>query len=118
MSQSRTTFLLTGLIALAGLLAAPGANAADIDVAALWSKNCSVCHGKDAKGDTKAGKNNKVSDLTDPAVKAKFDRARMIKGVKEGIKDETTGKDRMKPFAGKLDDAQIAALIDWVIALK
>ena len=83
-------------------------------IAALWNKNCASCHGKDGKGQTKAGKTKKVQDLTDPAVRAKFDRERMIKATKEGIKDEA-GKERMKPYAEKLSDADIAALTDYII---
>jgi mono/diheme cytochrome c family protein len=83
-------------------------------IAAVWNKNCASCHGKDGKGQTKAGKTKKVQDLTDPAVRAKFDRDRMIKATKEGIKDDA-GKDRMKAYAGKLSDADIAALTDYVI---
>ena len=82
--------------------------------AAIWNKNCASCHGKDGKGQTKAGKTKKVQDLTDPAVRAKFDRERMIKATKEGIKDEA-GKERMKPYADKLSEADIAALTDYII---
>ena len=109
---------LATAILLAGVFAASGANAGDIDVTTLWSKNCSTCHGKDGKGDTKAGKQKEVKDLTDPKVRADFKRADLIKTVKEGIKDEKTGKDRMKPFGEKLSDEQIGALVDWVLALK
>ena len=83
-------------------------------IAAVWNKNCASCHGKDGKGQTKAGKTKKVQDLTDAAVRAKFDRERMIKATKEGIKDEA-GKDRMKAYAGKLSDEEIAQLIDYIV---
>lgn len=82
-------------------------------IAAVWNKNCASCHGKDGKGQTKAGKTKKVENLTDPAVRAKFDRDRMIKAIKEGIKDDA-GKERMKPYAGKVSDADIAALVDYI----
>lgn len=114
MKRSRT--LSFAAAALLATVAASPALAVDVDT--LWSKNCQTCHGKDAKGDTKAGKQKEVKDLTDPAVRAKFDRGRMIKSVTEGIKDEKTGKDRMKPFGEKLSAEEIAALVDWVIALK
>ena len=83
-------------------------------VAAVWNKNCASCHGKDGKGQTKAGKTKKVEDMTNPAVRAKFDRDRMIKSTKEGIKDEA-GKERMKPYADKLSDADITALVDYIM---
>jgi mono/diheme cytochrome c family protein len=85
-----------------------------MDVPALWKKNCASCHGEDGKGQTKAGKTKKVEDLTNPEIRAKFDRDRMIKATKEGIKDEA-GKERMKPYAEKLSDAEIAALTDYII---
>jgi len=83
-------------------------------IAAVWNKNCASCHGKDGKGQTKAGKTKKVEDMTNPAVRAKFDRDRMIKSTKEGIKDEA-GKERMKPYAGKLSDADITGLVDYIM---
>jgi len=84
------------------------------DAPTLWKKNCASCHGEDGKGQTKAGKQKKVSDLTNPEVRAKFDREKMIKTVKEGVKDDE-GKDRMKPYAEKLSDAEIASLVDHIL---
>jgi mono/diheme cytochrome c family protein len=114
----KTTTLLVSLLTLAVTFGAMHARAEDaaaggvLDVAALWKKNCASCHGEDGKGQTKAGKQKKVEDLTNPEVRAKFDRDRMIKSIKDGIKDDA-GKDRMKPFAEKLSDAEIAALVDY-----
>lgn len=116
-SMKRPHFFL-GLIALAGTFAASSALAGDVDVTELWSKNCAICHGKDAKGETKSGKEKGVKDLTDPKVRAETKRDAAIKNVKEGVKDEKTGKDRMKPFGAKLTDEQIAALVDWALTVK
>lgn len=118
MKHSTGVRLVAGAILLGSALAAAGAWAADIDVDTLWTKNCASCHGKDAKGETKAGKMKEVKDLTEPTVRAEFKRDEMIKRVTEGIKDEKTGKERMKPFGEKLTAEQIAALVDWVLALK
>ena len=118
MNTRNRSRLFAGFTALSVTLMAQAAVAADVDVTTLWSKNCSVCHGKDAKGETKAGKEKGVKNLTDPKVRADFKRPDLIKRVKEGMKDEKTGKDRMKPFGEKLSDEQIAALVDWVLALK
>jgi mono/diheme cytochrome c family protein len=101
---------------LAAILAsgATRARAEDaMDVPALWKKNCASCHGEDGKGQTKAGKSKKVQDLTNPEVRAKFDRDRMIKATKEGLKSED-GKEQMKPYGEKLSDAEIAALTDYI----
>jgi cytochrome c553 len=111
----RTTILSLSILAIAVMLGAQHARAEDaMDVPALWKKNCASCHGEDGKGETKAGKTKKVEDLTNPEVRAKFDREKMIKSTKEGIKGDD-GKDRMKPYAEKLSDAEITALVDYII---
>ena len=123
----RTIHHITFICSLSVLLAAHVARAEDAapaeeagdtggatGIAAVWNKNCASCHGKDGKGQTKAGKTKKVEDLTNPAVRAKFDRDRMIKATKEGIKDEA-GKERMKPYADKLSEQEITALIDYIV---
>ena len=107
----------TVLRALAADEAAPeeaGDTGGATGIAAVWNKNCASCHGKDGKGQTKAGKTKKVKDLTDPAVRAKFNRDEMIKTTKEGIKDDA-GKERMKPYAEKLSEADIAGLTDYIM---
>lgn len=116
----RNTILSVSMLAVALSLAAAQARAEDapaggaMDVPALWKKNCASCHGEDGKGQTKAGKTKKVEDLTNPEVRAKFDREKMIKSTKEGIKGDD-GKERMKPYAEKLSDAEIAALTDYIL---
>jgi len=115
-----TTLLSVSLLAATVALGASHARAEDapaggaMDVPALWKKNCASCHGEDGKGETKAGKTKKVKNLTDPEVRAKFDREKMIKVTKEGIKGDD-GKERMKPYAEKLSDAEIAALNDYIL---
>ena len=115
-----TTILSISLLAAVVTLGAQQARAEDAaaggatDVPALWKKNCASCHGEDGKGETKAGKTKKVKNLTDPAVRAEFDRDKMIKTTKEGIKGDD-GKERMKPYAEKLSDAEIAALTDYIL---
>lgn len=117
--RSSTAFpSLASAILLASVFGVSSASAGDIDVTTLWSKNCSTCHGKDGKGETKAGKQKEVKNLVDPKVRAQFKRDDLIKTVKEGVKDEKTGKERMKPYGDKLSDAEIGALVDWVLALK
>jgi cytochrome c553 len=126
MTRTITTFALTLSLILPPAMAlqalaegdAATEEAADAGgatgIAAVWNKNCASCHGKDGKGQTKAGKTKKVQDLTDPAVRAKLNRDQMIKATKEGIKDDA-GKERMKPYAEKLSDADITALTDYIL---
>ena len=48
------------------IIAAATVRAAEVKEA--WDKNCASCHGKDGKGETKAGKKADVKDLTDSEV--------------------------------------------------
>jgi mono/diheme cytochrome c family protein len=108
------TVLKIGAVTL-GLAA--GANLLAADTQENWNKNCVSCHGKDGKGQTKAGRMADVKDFTDAKYQASFDDAAALKQVKEGLKDKT-GKDRMKPFAEKLNDEEIKALIEQVRKFK
>jgi cytochrome c553 len=91
------------------------ANARAADVQENWNKHCVSCHGKDGKGQTKAGRMADVKDMTDPKIQAAFDDEHAFKQVKEGLKDKN-GKDRMKPFAEKLSDDEIKALVKHIRA--
>ena len=87
-----------------------GADVLAADVQENWTKHCVSCHGKDGKGQTKAGRMASVKDLTDPKVQGELKDEEAFKRVKEGVKDDK-GKDRMKPFADKLSDDEIKALV-------
>ena len=102
------------LVSLASLIAGLACAA---DVQENWPKNCASCHGKDGKGETKAGKKADVKDLTDATYQASFTDEQMFRQIKEGMKDKN-GKERMKPFADKLTDAEVKALVANVRALK
>lgn len=97
---------------LAGLISSRAA-----DVTENWTKHCASCHGKDGKGQTKAGKMAETKDLTDAAYQGSFTDEQAQKQIKEGLKDKT-GKERMKPFDGKLTDAEIKALVAQVRSYK
>ncbi|KAB2662280.1 MAG: cytochrome c [Verrucomicrobia bacterium] len=104
--------LLSGVAAVS--LLASSAMAAD--VAENWAKNCASCHGKDGRGQTKAGKMAGTKDMTDAAYQAGLKDEKMFASVKDGLKDK--GKDVMKPFAAKLTDDEIKALVAHVRTLK
>ena len=87
------------------------------EVTENWTKHCASCHGKDGKGDTKAGKKADAKDLTDPKYQATFTDEQMFKQIKEGMKD-AKGKEKMKPFGGILSDDEINALVAHVRKLK
>ncbi len=86
------------------------------DVAALWSQHCASCHGKDGSGSTMMGKKLNVKDYRDAKVQAAFSDAEAARAIKEGVK--TSGKETMKPFASKLSDADIKALVAYVRSFK
>lgn len=86
------------------------------DAAANWTKHCASCHGKDGKGQTKAGKMAGVKDQTDAQYQAGLNDDKMFKSIKEGLKDG--GKEKMKPFGDKLTDDEIKALVAHVRSLK
>jgi len=104
------------LLIAVGFLAGALSNRA-ADVTENWTKHCASCHGKDGKAQTKAGKMAETKDLTDTAYQASFTDEKAAQQIKDGLKDKT-GKERMKPFAGKLNDAEIQALVAHVRAFK
>jgi len=104
-------FLLIATLVPA-LLAAPSRAA---DVQANWTKHCASCHGKDGKGQTKAGKMAGVKDQTDAKYQASLTDDKMFKSIKEGLKEGD--KVKMKPAEGLSDD-EIKALVAHVRSFK
>ena len=87
------------------------------EVGENWTKHCASCHGKDGKGDTKAGKKADVKNLTDAKYQEGFTDDQMFKQIKEGMKDKN-GKEKMKAFGGTLSDDEIKGLVTFVRGLK
>ena len=86
------------------------------DTKVNWDKHCASCHGKDGKGQTKAGRSTGVDDLTDPEHQATLKDEKMFTSVKEGLKRGS--KEKMKPFKDKLNDEEIKALVAHVRSFK
>jgi len=86
------------------------------DVKPLYEKHCAKCHGMDGKGKTKMGRQAGVKDYTDAKVQAEMKDDVALKTIKEGITEK--GKERMKPYANELGDADIKALIAYMRAFK
>jgi mono/diheme cytochrome c family protein len=82
-----------------------------------WTKHCGSCHGKDGKGQTKAGKMADTKDFTDAKYQESFNDEDALQQVKLGLKDKN-GKDRMKPFQEKLTEAEIKELLAYVRKFK
>ncbi len=108
----KNTILLTVALFIAVLTPMRAA-----DVKENWEKNCASCHGKDGKGETKAGKKADVKNKTDVTYQASFTDEQMFKQIKEGLKDKN-GKEKMKAFSDKLSDEEIKALVAFVRGLK
>ncbi len=102
------------LITTALALCSWSSHAADVEE--NWTKNCVSCHGKDGKGDTKAGKKAAVKDFTDAKYQASLTEDKMAKQIKEGMKEN--GKEKMKPYGDKLSEAEIKALVKHVRDFK
>ena len=98
-----TAALLTAAIAQAG------------DPKENWEKQCSKCHGKEGKGDTKMGQKLGIRDLTDAKVQAELKDEAAFKAIKDGIKKDD--KTLMKAAEGLSDD-DIKALVKMVRSFK
>ena len=82
------------------VLSIPAVAAADEDANAVFQKNCSKCHGKEGKGDTKVGKKLKVQDYTDAAWQKKVTDEELTKAIKEGKGEkQEDGETAMPKFA-------------------
>ena len=102
------------LLSVAMILSSAGIAAAD--ATATWNANCASCHGKDGTGNTAMGKRLNTKDHRDPKVQAAFSDGEAERAIKEGVK--TNGKETMKPFGGKLSDADVKALVAHIRSFK
>jgi mono/diheme cytochrome c family protein len=82
----------------------------------VWEKNCAACHGKDGKGETKMGKKVGCKDYTDAKNQADLTDERILKAIKDGVKDGD--KEKMKSFAEKVSDDEAKALVVYLHAFK
>jgi mono/diheme cytochrome c family protein len=77
--------------------------------AKIYEKKCLMCHGKDGVGDTKAGKMMKTPDISSADWKNGKSVAEVTKTLHEGL-----GK--MPKYEGKLSEAEIKAVAEYVVA--
>ncbi len=102
------------LIVIAAAASALSLSAADVK--ANYAKHCTKCHGADGKGATKMGKKLGAKDYSDPKVQAEMKDDKAFKSIKEGQKEGD--KELMKPFADKLSDDEIKALVAYMRTFK
>ena len=98
------------------LLVASALSSWAADAKALWTANCTPCHGASGKGDTKMGQTLGAADLTDAKKQSSFTDTQAADAIKNGIKQN--GKTTMKAFGGKLSDDDVKALVAYVRTLK
>lgn len=103
--------IVTAAVVALATVSAPAA-----DVKENWEKNCVKCHGADGKGQTKMGQKAGVKDYTDAKVQEEMKDDQALKSVKEGMRDGD--KEKMKPFADKLSDDEIKALVAHMRTFK
>jgi mono/diheme cytochrome c family protein len=82
-----------------------------------WENNCQKCHGADGKGQTKTGKKLSIKDYTDAKVQADLKDVAMAKAIAEGVKDEKTGKEKMKAYTD-LTPAEVTDLVAYIRKFK
>ena len=99
------------------LVIAGGLSVRATDAKEIYSKDCAKCHGVDGKGKTKMGEKLKVKDYTDAKVQTEMKDEKMVKAIKEGVKEEGSDKTRMKAF-GDLSDTEVKALVAYIRAFK
>lgn len=75
-----------------------------------YKAKCAMCHGPDGQAATPVGKSMKVPAFSDPAV-AKMSEAELTAVTK-------SGKGKMPAYAGKLTDAQIKDVVEYVRTLQ
>lgn len=103
------------MIVTCALLMAGAVSLRAADAKETYAKDCAKCHGEDGKGKTKMGEKLGVKDYTDAKVQAELTDEKMMKAIKEGIKDGDRTK--MKAFSD-FSDEEVKGLIAHIRAFK
>ena len=104
------------LVTTLAVCAAAALSVQAADVKENYEANCKKCHGEDGKGQTKMGQKSGCKDYTDAKVQADMKDDQAFKSIKDGMKDGD--KELMKPFAEKLKDDEIKALVAHMRTFK
>ena len=79
--------------------------------AAIYSRRCASCHGKDGRADTVKGKLRSARNLTDPQWQAEVSDERIFNSI-------MNGKGKMPSYGKKITEAEINSLVSYVRGLK
>lgn len=79
--------------------------------AAIYSKHCASCHGKDGRAKTFKAKFNHARDLTDPLWHDEVSDERLFNSI-------MNGKKKMPAYRKKLSEDQVNSLIAYVRTLS
>jgi mono/diheme cytochrome c family protein len=82
-----------------------------LNPAALYSKSCASCHGKDGRGKTFKGRLTHARDLTNAAWQADVTDERLFNSI-------NNGKGKMLAFGKKYSESDINALVAYVRHLE
>lgn len=82
----------------------------DLPGKTVYDSKCVLCHGEDAKGDTKAGKMMKTPNLTTGSWKQGTSVAEVVKTLREGL-----GK--MPKYEGKISEEDLKAVAEYTLKL-
>ena len=100
-------FLAAGIMALPSVNQAQQADGQVVNGAALYSKHCAKCHGKEGRANTLRGWFTSAQDLTDPVWQAETLDADILDALEKGPKS-------MPSYAKKLSIVEQNALLKVV----
>jgi mono/diheme cytochrome c family protein len=102
---------MASVILLAASIAAPAfAQSSGADVYKTATPKCAMCHGADGLAATPVAKSMKVVSFKDPSM-IKVSDAQFIAST-------TNGKGKMPAYKGKLTDAQIKDVVQYIRTLQ
>jgi mono/diheme cytochrome c family protein len=110
--MNKITYFSKGCIALWFIVAALQATAGTSpDAAKLYTKHCSICHGDNGDGNSRAkgDMNPPPRDFTTPEAAMELSRDRMIASVTYGRPGTA-----MMAHEGRLSTAEISAIVDYI----
>lgn len=108
--MQRASLLLLAVMAAAGCRRTIAGGSTD--GAAVYAAACAQCHGKEGKPPAQMTASLGVRDLTSAEFQARRTRELVEHQVRKG-----SANGRMPAFTGAIDEAQIKAVVDYVLAM-